>query len=587
MYPPVEPSGNGQRNLVKLITELRRRRVFRVVIAYLGAAFVLLQVADLLVEPLEAPLWTLQLTLVLLVACLPVVVLLSWFFQTSVSIERDGATNDAVDVQVSPKLATERSSAAPVMRVTVLPFRLLREDDEIAFLEIALADAIAGSLTGIRTLQVRAPLRQRERDGSAVDLDDVGTGADAVLRGTILRAGEQLRVQVHLARTADGAMLWSESSQYPLDDLIGLQDQVARRVVASLGVGLTPGERQRLQRQLPENSRAFELYLRANHASLTDFGWAEARDLYREALELDPGYAPAWARLGRCYRMLAKYDLARTDATQNLALARSALDEALRLDSDLPLAHNLYAQLEVEVGRPVDGAARLLARIRLGVNDAELFAGLVHTCRYCGLLDESIAAHRRARELDPHIPTSVAHTFFMTGQYSDALAALGPADTEYLQCLILAMLGRKEDALQIAHSWPDAERAVKRPFLASLTDLLEGRFTESATKLAAIGHMGHDAEAVYYSARHYAFMEQRDRALEALRSAVSRGFYAIDAGHHDAWFDDLRGSAEFARVRDAAQKHRRLSADTLLSAGLRPVLLLDAVPGHRSPARDR
>jgi tetratricopeptide (TPR) repeat protein len=303
-----------------------------------------------------------------------------------------------------------------------------------------------------------------------------------------------------------------------------------------------------------------------------DFGWAEARELYRESLELDPGYAPAWARLGRCYRMLAKYDHTRNDAVENLALARSAFEEALRLDSDLPLAHNLMAQLDVELGRPIDGAARLLARIRLGVNDAELFAGLVHTCRYCGLLDESIAAHQRARELDQHIPTSVAHTFFMAGRFSDALAVLGPTDTEYLQCLILAMLGRRADALQVARNYPDTERAVKRPFLASLLDLLEGRFPESAAKLATIGHMRHDAEAIYYSARHYAFMKDHDRAIAALRSAVDRGYYAVDVYQQDEWLDDLRPSGEFNRIRDAAQKQRRLSADTLFSAGLREVL---------------
>jgi tetratricopeptide (TPR) repeat protein len=303
------------------------------------------------------------------------------------------------------------------------------------------------------------------------------------------------------------------------------------------------------------------------------FGWAEARDLYRESLELDPAYAPAWARLGRSYRMLAKYDPDSTNAEENLALARAALEEALRLDSDLPLAHNLYAQLEVELGRPIDGAVRLLARIRLGVNDAELFAGLVHACRYCGLLDESIAAHQRARALDQHISTSVAHTFFMAGQYSDALAALGPTDTAYLQCLTLAMLGRKDEALHFAQSDPDINRASKGPFLASLIDLIEGRYSESAAKLAAIGHLRQDAEALYYSARHYAFMEQNQQAIEALRSAVDRGYYAIDASRRDPWFDGIRGSGDFIRVREAAEKHRRPSADTLRSAGLREVLV--------------
>ena len=550
-----------------LIAELRRRRVIRVVIAYLGAAFVILQVADLLVEPLSAPLWTMKAVVATLTVGLPVAVLLGWYFQASLVIERDEDGASQVTRQPAAPPGTPTGPAPAVMRVAVLPFRLLREDAEIEFLGIALADAIAGSLTGIRTLQVRSPLRLRQ----ATENDEVD--ADAVLHGTILRAGSLLRIQVHLARTSDGAMLWSLSSQYPVDDLIAVQDQVAHRVVASLGVGLTPAERSRLRHQLPDNSRAFELYLRANHASLEDLGWSTARDLYRESISVDPNYAPAWARLGRCYRLLAKYGSSERDADENLALARSALEEALRLDGDLPLAHKLYAQLEVELGHPVDGTARLLARIRLGHNDAELFAGLVHACRYCGLLDESIAAHERAREMDQYLPTSVAHTFFLAGRYSDALAALATTDTEYLQCLILAMLGRTNEALQLAHRYPEADRAIKRPFLASLIDLLEGRYAESAAKLASIGQFQHDAEAVYYAARHYAFMGYHDEAVAAVRSAVDRGYYGIDAHQHDPWLNDVRHNSEFMEVRDEAARRRRMSAGTLFDAGLRDVLL--------------
>ena len=553
------------------MAELRRRRIFRVVIAYLGAAFVILQVADLLVEPLDAPAWTMQGVLMLLAAGLPIAVALGWYFQASLVIERDSppsSSRGALDA--SARLSRPANAS---MIVAVLPFRLLREDPEIDFLGIALAEAIAGSLTGIRTLQIRSPLRLREWNRNDVDHHRaVDPDVDAVLHGTILRAGALLRIQVQLARTADGAMLWSESSNYALDDLIALQDEVAHRVVASLGVGLTSSERSRLRSQLPDNSRAFELYLRGNHASLRDFGWAEARDLYRESLALDPEYAPAWARLARAYRMLSKYDSSGTDGEENLVLARTALDEALRLDPDLPLAQNLYAQLEVELGRPVDAAARLLARIRLGVNDAELFAGLVHSCRYCGLLDESIAAHQRARDLDAYIPTSVAHSFFMAGRYSDALAALGSAHTEYSQCLILAMLGRTDDALRVAHTYPLADRALKRPFLASLIDLLEGRYEESAAKLRSIGQMRHDAEALYYSARHYAFMKMPEQAIATLRSAVDQGYYAIDIYRNDPWLDDLRDSSEFTIIREEADKRRNMSAQTLFAAGLRELL---------------
>jgi tetratricopeptide (TPR) repeat protein len=128
-----------------------------------------------------------------------------------------------------------------------------------------------------------------------------------------------------------------------------------------------------------------------------------------------PHYAPAWARLGRIYRVLAKYGRAEED--ENLKRAESAFTRALEINPDLSIAHNLYAYLEVDLGRARDAMLRLVDRGRQRSGDPELFAGLVHACRYCGLLDASSAAYEQAIGLDPKISTSAGHTFFMLGHY--------------------------------------------------------------------------------------------------------------------------------------------------------------------------
>jgi hypothetical protein len=125
-----------------------------------------------------------------------------------------------------------------------------------------------------------------------------------------------------------------------------------------------------------------------------------ARDLYLRCVEEDPQYAPACARLGRCHRLIAKWS---GEPEVDLARAEVALKRALKLNPDLPVAHHLYAQLESEVGRAQEVMKRLLRRAAVKSNDPELFAGLTHSCRYCGcskprsqLTSRHVASMRRS-----------------------------------------------------------------------------------------------------------------------------------------------------------------------------------------------
>src|SRR6185503_11159159 len=118
--------------------------------------------------------------------------------------------------------------------------------------------------------------------------------------------------------------------------------------------------------------------------------------------------------------------------------AEAALRRALELNPDLPLAHKIAAQLDVDLGRAHDAMTRLVARASTA--DPELLAGLVTTCRYCGLLDASVAAHARAVALEPKIRTSVGHTWFMQGDHA-RMATIKIPEYPYLVALSLAELG--------------------------------------------------------------------------------------------------------------------------------------------------
>ncbi|HEX2309450.1 MAG TPA: protein kinase, partial [Vicinamibacterales bacterium] len=302
-------------------------------------------------------------------------------------------------------------------RLIVVPFRLLRPDPDIDFLGFSLADAVASSLAGFDSLVVRSSLGAVQASPTT-DLRALAAQADVdvALLGSLLRVGAQVRVSAQLVEVPGGSILWSRTMQAPVEDLFQLQDTLAHAIVSSLHVPLTTREEGRLRQDVPANAEAYEQYLRANQLMTETGRWPEARELYERAVALDPGYAPAWARLGRVLRVSAKYGGPQPEADR--VRAERAFERALALNPDLPMAHHLYTHLEVELGRAADAMVRLLTRARARRPEADVFAGLVTTCRYCGLLDESVAAYEQSKRIDPSVATSVSYTFYLLGDYA-------------------------------------------------------------------------------------------------------------------------------------------------------------------------
>ncbi|MGH9443630.1 MAG: protein kinase domain-containing protein, partial [Thermoanaerobaculia bacterium] len=276
------------------------------------------------------------------------------------------------------------SAVRPMTRLIVLPFRILRSDPETDFLSFSLSDAISSSLAGLSTLVIRSSLAAAKYASAAADLKAIAAemDVDVVLTGTLLRAGERLRVTAQLVDAPEGGVLWSQTSDVALDDIFRLQDGIVKEILQSLAVPLTSRERRLLSSDIPATARAYEFYLRANQLANDSKSWTVAGDLYRECLRDDPAYAPAWARLGRILRLLAKFF---PEVHGNrLGEAEQAFSRALALNPDLSLAHNLFSQFEVEAGRTKDALRRLLSRAAPGSSDPEIYTGLVHVLRYSG-----------------------------------------------------------------------------------------------------------------------------------------------------------------------------------------------------------
>src|SRR5262245_38727891 len=191
------------------------------------------------------------------------------------------------------------SGAMPVVRamtrLIVPPFRMLRPDAEIDFLSYSLADAVTTSLAGLQSLVVRSTAVATAHAGAAPDLKSLAAEADVdiALFGTILRAGDQLRVATQLVEVPGGTVLWSHTAQVGMGDIFGLQDSLTNRIVESLSVPLSAREQRLLRHDVPATARAYEFYLKANQLALDRQTWSLARKVYKQCLSEDPSYAPA------------------------------------------------------------------------------------------------------------------------------------------------------------------------------------------------------------------------------------------------------------------------------------------------------
>ena len=468
---------------------------------------------------------------------------------------------DLVTVQKqSPDAVTPVTTPAAKTRdaIVVLPLKILRGRPDAEFLAFSLPDAIAASLAERPTMAVRSPLAAERHGGAAADLATLAEamGARYALTGTLTCLDERIAVRLQLLELPAGTVLFSDSRVATLSELFDLQDAVAAHIGRALPTTMGAGSPvSSAERDVPKSAGAYAFYLRANQLAYEVSHWDEARDLYRACLEADPDFAPAWARLARCERLIGKYSTSREEATECMHRAEEAFQRALSLHPDLAIGHKLYAQLMIDLGRADEAMQRLLQRVSRRPADSELYAGLVHALRFCGLLDASVAAHARARALDPTVATSIHHTWWMKGEYELALSeTLG--DIGYMQGLALSSLGREREAVA-ALRWRERETTVSRvrPYLTSLRTALEGDRKKSLEALDEATALQVDAEALYYLARTFARLGEADRAANELDRVVEGGFWCYDAFVHDRWLDPIRHRADVGQLLARAHEH--------------------------------
>lgn len=481
----------------------------------------------------------------------------------------DTASEMTDDLKSVMRLADSGPVATPhiVTRLIVLPFRMLQPDPDTEFLAMALPDAITSSLSGLGSLVVRSTLAAARFSREDPDLRAIAIEADvdAVLTGSLLRAGDEIRVSIQLVEAPVGTVVWSKTEQVALGGLFELQDDLSRNIVRSLSIPMTFREQQLLGRDVPANPRAYEYYLRGNQLSESRSSWLTARDLYLECVAEDSHYAPAWARLGRMHRLMAKWG-APAEAAANLERAREAFRRSLEINPDLAVAHGLYAYLEIDLGESEQAMLRLIKTAERHPAEPELFAGLVHACRYCGLLEASVAAHEQAQRLDPNARTSVCQTFAMMGDFGRALEA-ERSDEPMMWILARVREGREAEVVQELRRQDPQSLGHHLPGARALLSVLESRDSEFAAELETQATQIRDPEYLYYWALMAAYSGQVDRAVDILERAVELGFACYVTLVEEPWLESVRRESRFVGILADAKARQEKAAAAFLAAG--------------------
>ena len=314
--------------------------------------------------------------------------------------------------------------------IAVLPFENMSADPEQEFFADGIAEDLLTKLTNILGLFVIARNSSFRYKGKAVDVRQVAEelGVRYVLEGSVRKAGNRVRVTAQLIEAATGSHLWAEAYDRDLTDIFAVQDEITVNVVKALQVTLLEGEQARIWHRSTDNLEAWSCLTRAT-ACYSDFAMEENRagiELLERAVELDPDYASAWARLGWLLGHKVRF-LWTDEPTGVMARVAECAHKALALDENLAEAHiplGFYHLLNGDFDQAVAAVERGVA---LGPNNAHVVAFLAFNLNWVGRPEEALAWIEKAMRFSPFYPAWFvnvkAHALRLLGRSDEAAEA--------------------------------------------------------------------------------------------------------------------------------------------------------------------
>jgi TolB-like protein/class 3 adenylate cyclase len=314
--------------------------------------------------------------------------------------------------------------------LVVLPFVNMSDDPKQEYFSDGITEDLTSALSTISSLFVIARNSAFTYKDKAVKVQEVGKelGVQYVLEGSVRKTNDQVRITAQLIEATTGYHLWSEQYDRPLKDIFALQDEIVQKIVSTLKLQLTLREQGYVVRKTTNNLEAYDAYLRGLEAwnRFTQETNAQARQLFEQAIALDPWYAEAYARLSRTFS--SEWAFQWSPDPQTLERALVLAQQAVALDDSLPEAHKELAYTYLYKRQHEQALTAAKRGIALAPNDAEGYAELGLILNYAGQSEEAIGLLKKAIRLNPRYPVNylvrLGAAYSLARQYEEALAVL-------------------------------------------------------------------------------------------------------------------------------------------------------------------
>jgi len=497
-------------------------------------AWLLLQVVDVVAPMLDLPTWVGKFVLLLLGIGLPVALILAWAFElTPGGIRREEQIADSPNAK--PESNSKQFDGTQSASIAVLPFVDMSPKQDQEYFCDGVAEEILNQLCRISDLRVASRTGSFQFRGNGADIAQIGQrlNVQTVLEGSVRKSGEQLRVTAQLINTEDGYHLWSERFDKPVSDIFAVQDQIADSIAKALRLTIDPVTKQFMHGGRTKVLKAYEFYLRAwsHFYGFSGIHLRRARQMFQQAVEIDPEFARAWAGLAATDAFHCIY-VRRLDDL--VAEAVEASRRAVELCPTLPETQSARG-LALIVENDYAGAETCFQEaLRFDSNHYETLYFYARACVHQGRFEEAAALYGRAAQARPE----------------DYEALL-------MGSVVLDSLGRAaerqrwtEEGLHLARqhleAYPDDARAMCVAAIAYsvLGDVEAGRkLIDNAVALEP-----DEGPVLYNAACFYARAGDKDKAIEFLERGVKLGIAGRSWLENDADFKSLRNDPRFKAI---------------------------------------
>ncbi len=512
--------------------ELRRRKVWLVGGVYIISAWIIAQVASLVLPNFAAPGWVMPVLLIVLGLGLPLAIILAWAQETQAPPAPPSDEESSADDELDPK------------GIAVLPFENLSPDPDNAYFAAGVHEEVLNQLAKIHDLNVIARTSVLEYAASPKAISTVAKElrVGSVLEGSVRYAGDQVRVTAQLIDGASNVHLWSETYDRNLDDIFGIQSEIALSIADALRATLTTAETEAIERPLTSSPDAFGFYLRAQ--ALANMGGVKLNlqsiELLDRAIELDPEFAAAIARKAAIVTFMSEFF--NTEVVENpFQFALQLINRALKLDPRCAAAYWAKGSV-LRNFNDWEGSLTAFERaVELAPNEVAFQIGLGVIHSFMGQHEKALVCLERGLRLDPG--SSVVHSF-ASKLYAD--------------------LGREEEAVREAGTTVTLGGSIVTQRIQVAMVMLEiGRPAEAREHLSSAETLLQSGEPVgrLLLAVVWAMIGETERAM---RIAEGMDFENEDDLHRAAWLlhtGDREGALDHLEKRLAETGYLRPSVN--------------------------